>query len=59
MNTTDVHPKIMGELKQYPKEVQEMVIEAIQSFSQGLNQQEVLGKLEIKMRNLLQEESQA
>lgn len=59
MNTTDVHPKIIEELKKYPKEVQELVVEAIQSFSQGLNQQEVQRKLENKMRRLLQEEAQA
>ncbi|MNJ02647.1 hypothetical protein D3C73_1626710 [compost metagenome] len=59
MKTTNVHPKIMEELQQYPKEVQEMVIEALQGFSQGLNQQEVLRKLENKIRMLMQEEEQA
>ncbi|AIQ51733.1 hypothetical protein [Paenibacillus sp. FSL R7-0331] len=58
MKTNDVHPKIIEELKKYPKEVQELVIDALQSFSQGLNQQEVQRKLENKMRRLLQEEAQ-
>jgi len=54
MEFNGIHPKIIEELKQYPNEVQELIVEALQGFGQGLNQQEVVRKLEIKMRRLVQ-----
>ncbi|MNP04373.1 hypothetical protein D3C76_962850 [compost metagenome] len=53
--SSNVHPKILEELKQYPAEVQELIVEALQSFGQGLTQQEVMRKLEQKMRKLVQD----
>ncbi|GFN30442.1 hypothetical protein [Paenibacillus xylaniclasticus] len=52
--SSGVHPKIKEELKQYPVEVQELIVEALQGFGQGLTQQEVMRKLEYKMRKLVQ-----
>lgn len=59
MTASNVHPKIIEELKKYPEDVQELVIEALQGFGQGLNQQEVQRKLENKMRKIVQDGERA
>lgn len=50
----NIHPKIIEELQQYSDEVQDLIIESLQGFAQGLTQQEVLRKLEQRMRKLVQ-----
>ena len=57
MSNTNIHPKILEDLKAHREEVGKLAILALNACSQGLSEQEVLKILEQEIRNLIKGET--